>query len=185
MGQLQRLFMQQVAVADAWAIAKEAERQAKEKAAAAAAGVVASTWGFGFHMKQNMLSCVWGGLTAGHKCRPPAWLLSSPWRRLCTLDGCHMGCARMLWPGVVPDISLLANAHMQVAPLPHSPAALLPLQQHPRRAPLPPPRLRPALRLRRQRTAARWRVTELRTWRALTWTSWPLKLPLRPRGMRM
>ena len=70
MGQLQRLFMQQVAVADAWAIAKEAERQAKERAAAAAAaaGAVTSTWGF--LMKQNTLSCVWGSLTAGQECRP-------------------------------------------------------------------------------------------------------------------
>lgn len=72
MGQLQRLFMQQVAVADAWAIAKEAERQAKERAAAAAAaaGAVTSTWVFGFFIKQNMLSCVWGSLTAGEECRP-------------------------------------------------------------------------------------------------------------------
>ena len=42
MGQLQRLFMQQTAVADAWAMAKEAERVAKEKAAAAAGAKLGS-----------------------------------------------------------------------------------------------------------------------------------------------
>ena len=38
MGKVQRLFMQQAAVADAWAIAEEAERVAQEKTKAKQAG---------------------------------------------------------------------------------------------------------------------------------------------------